>query len=412
MKTYILVLSVLTLTFPAYAQLGKQAPKALLNSAKITEQVTRQIAYSVPNNARCFHIGLSNSPAKQILSLRTQFQQEYESSLRLYYTIQQSQKTHDISLLRETIEKTVVNNTLRKSLLSHLEANEFSSMEQEVEAYFHLTPRLPVFAYSSSPTESFAQQAAGYLSRHTHKPSWKLREIIKFGHIRTIKPKLDKALAQNGEIAFDGLTKEETQQLNELYSRAETANEQLRNFLFREKLSQSDREDLTVLLRQAYTGYENLLAFARNSQSVQNTLKIYTNLLADFEAFTAKHHRFPSWDIPEERMMLHLFNPLVFANQVNFFEEIQPVIIRLYRLTEQFPVTNSTERQTLDDLKKFVEKHGHQPRSVAHRTFTNTKPNEVLLYRDMLYWKEHSPAFAENLRELTFPAQTDTPPSF
>lgn len=414
MKTFILLLSAFLLTLPAQAQI-KGLSKTAGVSAKVTEQITRQVAREasyVTRNARAFSVGLSFSPTKHILNQRFQFQQEYGRALRLYKNLQE--RTLSPEKLREQTQQTIVNNTLRTSLLNQLDRGELSGMTQEMEQYFNLTPKLPFFSTSADPSESFAREARGYLMRHNHKPSWQLREVIKFGGMRTIRLELsmDGVSPQQAALVHN-LNEDEAKQLFALYERADMLNAKIKEFIAKETPTQQEDEDVLVTLRQMNDLYEELLAFAKNSTSVRTTVEIYNNLLADMEQFVAEHHRAPTWQDPLERPLYNLFEPLVFGgNQLNQFEEIIPILNKLYSLSETYPAKRLTEETTLQDIKAFHKKHGFFPRSVLIRDFFDTRTNEPMLVEAMSYWKRNSKAFADELNELMFPNEKNLFPPF
>lgn len=415
MKTFILLLSAFLLTLPAQAQI-KGISKTAGISAKATEQLTRQIsreASYVTRNARAFSVGLSFSPTKHILNQRFQFQQEYDRALRLYKNLQE--KTLSSDKLREQIQTTIVNNTLKASLLNQLDRGELRGMTQEMEQYFNLTPKLPFFSTSAAPSESFAREARGYLMLHKHKPSWQLREIIQFGGMRAVQEQVSRfteGIPQHEALAAYNLSEDEAKQLSAMYEQAEKFNGQIKAFLTQNTHSPQEYEDVLEILRKMNDLYDELLAFAKNSTSVKSTVEIYKNLLTDMEKFVAEHHRAPTWQDPLERPLHNLFEPLVFGNQLNKFEEIIPILTRLYSLSETYPAKRLTEETTLKNIKKFRDTHGFFPRSVLIRDFFDTRPDEPMLVEAMSYWRRNSKAFASELNELMFPNEKNLFPPF
>lgn len=421
MKTYIqtpiLLLSTLLLTLPAQAQIKGLSKAAAGISSKAAEQlsskVSREVSY-VTRNAQAFAVGLSNSPTKHILNQRFQFQREYARAVALYQSLQAQPAVHP-EKLRAQIQKTIINNTLRTSLLNDLDQGYISGMTQDLEQYFNLTPKLPFFSTSADPSESFAIATRGYLTLHSHKPSWQLREMIKFGGMRTIKLELSNSMRNippQQAVLARNLNEEEAEQLFTLYGRADKLNDEIKEFIAKENPTQQEYEDVLVTLRQMNDLYEELLTFAKNSTSVRTTVEIYKNLLADMEKFVAEHHRAPIWQNPLERPLYHLFEPLVFNNQVNMFEEMIPIMTRLYELSEMYPAKRQTEKDTLQNLKAFKEKHGFLPRSVKTRDFFDLRHDEAMLFEAMSYWKLNSQEFAKELDQLMFPQEEDLFPPF
>ena len=413
-KTPILLLSTLLLTLPAQAQLkglSKAAGMSSKAAGQLSRQVSREVSY-VTRNAQAFAVGLSNSPTKHILNQRFQFQREYARAVALYQSLQAQPTVHP-EKLRAQIEKTIINNTLRTSLLNNLDRGYFSGMTQDLEQYFNLTPKLPFFSNKSIPEESFAIAARSYLTRHAHKPSWQLREVIKFGGMRAIRAELSMIAPspQQAALAYN-LNEKEAEQLFALYEQADILNAEIKEFIAKETHTQQEYEEVLVTLRQMNDLYEELLTFAKNSTSVRTTVEIYKNLLADMEKFVAEHHRAPIWQDPLERPLYHLFEPLVFGNQVNMFEEMIPIMTRLYELTEMYPAKRLSEQDTLKDIQEFKAKHGFLPRSVKIRDFFDIRHDEPMLVEAMSYWKLNSQKFVKELDQLMFPQEEDLFPPF
>ena len=411
-----MLLSTLLLTLPAQAQLKGLSKAAGISSkvaGQLSSQVSREVSY-VTRNARAFAVGLSNSPTKHILNQRFQFKREYTRAVSLYQKLQ-VQPIVNPEAMREQIQQTIVNNTLRTSLLDKLDQGFISGMTQDLEQYFNLTPKLPIFSTSASPSESFALAARGYLTLHPQKPSWQLREVIKFGGMRSIKldfsrsganvPPQETALAHN-------LNADEAKQLFSLYEQAEKLNNKIKEFIAKEAPTPQEYEGVLDTLRQMNDLYEELLVFAKNSTSVQTTVEIYKNLLADMEKFVAEHHRAPVWIDPQERPLYLLFEPLVFNNQVNMFEEMLPIMTKLYELSETYPVKRMSEEDALENIKAFKEKYGFWPRSVKTRDYFDTRTKEPMLVEAREYWKQNSADFTKKLNELMFPHEKDFYPPY
>lgn len=354
------------------------------------------------------------SPAKQILNTRLQFQREYARAVKLYQHIQQPER-YSPEALREEIQNTIINNTLKNTLLQDLDRGFHSGMAQELEQYFNLASQLPVLSTSTGLDEAFAQAVKGYFKDHPRKPSWHLREIIQFGGMRAIKAKFSQLMKMyplESAAAINNLEPEEAKELLALYDRAEALNEQIKQFIAKDSPTPQEYEAILEPLREMYRLHEKLLTFANNSRSVKSTLETYRNLLDDMEAFVAANHNAPLWKPLEERALFLRFELLVFGNQVNQFEEVIPILQKLYTITEMYPIQRMTEQETINFLQNFFKKEGFWPRSVQSRDFFDTRKDEPLLFEAMTYWKRNSPAFAQELNKLMFPEENNFPPFF
>ncbi len=141
------------------------------NSA-VVKTVTSSGVTAVNKTARMLSVGLANSTAKQMLNARANYLAEVRDAGRLYQLIETSSSFADKTFLRREIENTIVNNTLRQTLLDHLEKGYSASMLQELADYYHLSPKyMPVFTFSLAPADTFVMGVLDYLKKHPHKPN-------------------------------------------------------------------------------------------------------------------------------------------------------------------------------------------------------------------------------------------------
>lgn len=415
MKILILSLSAIIFSLPVYAQLPKV--RAVASVAKLTPQVSATVKAAAPikpyilRNTRAFTVGVSNSPLKQILNQRYQFQLEYLRAGALYKRLQIP--NFDPLLLRTEIQNTIVNNTLRKSLLENLELGRLTSMTQDLDQYFLLSAEMPVLSTTPGHRESFAISAKGYLENHGPKPTWQLRELMKFGGKKQIEQQFARMedLPAETIAGANGLELEEYQQLLSMYSRADELNKTIKEYIAQTTHTEEENAAILDTFREMYDLYEELITFAKNSSSVKNTVTIYKNLLQDMKAFVTEHQRAPIWQNEEERALYLLFEPLVFANKANQFEEIIPILKDLYALTEMYPAKRFSEKDALKMVRSFHQKHGFLPRSVKTRDFFDIRPDEALTLETMLYWKRNSKDFSEEINNMQVP-QEDLYPQY
>lgn len=412
MNKYLSLLSVILITLPAQAQIKPlKGLKAASASSAATQRLTRQVA-AATRNAKIFHVGLSNSSAKHILNKRLQFQKEYRRAADLY---KQLQSSFNPKKMERQIKQTIINRTLKTTLLNELADNSIASMAQELDNYFNLSNQLPIFSFSPSPDEAFALAARGYLLNHPQKPSWQLREVIKFGEMHALQQQVALWAANKSpkELAkAHNLTEKETKQLLSLYERAEKLQVKIKEFIAKKTHTKQENDEILQTFRDMNNLYEELLAFARNTYSVKTTIKIYTDLLKDMEKFVAEHHRAPVWQNPEERPLSNRFATLVFNNQINQFEEIIPVMNKLYALTEMYPVQRLPETTALREIKSFYKANGFLPRATRNRDFFDIRSDEPFLLENMKYWEDKSPAFRQEIEEILFPKSDDNYPPF
>lgn len=396
MKTLSLLLLALVSTLPAYTQ---KIPKVNItgvihSSTKAIPQLAPKVSGAVARNGYKFSVGLTRTPAKQILNKHYQFVLESNRAAQLYKQLRLPQISP--AQIRQEIEQTIVNNTLRTSLLENLDRGDIAAMEQDLSQYFLLDPQ----------NMSFAQAANRYLQNHPHKPTWRLREAIQFGGKNSVEPPLLhdlNELSTQAASVKNTMTVDETQKLFSLYHRADELNAVIKAYIAQDTHTAQETSAFLDTLQEMQALYEELLAFARNSYSVQSTIQIYQKLLEDVEAVVAKHHRLPLITDPEERELALLFEPLVFHTLANQFEEIIPILTKLYELTEKYPANRFSEREAFFHIENFYNKHGFLPRSVQSRDFFDARTQEALLFEALTYWTQNSPAFVQKINKLVTP---------
>ena len=177
--------------------------------------------------------------------------------------------TNTFPHLRRSIEKTIVNKTLRASLLKHMEEGHRSSMLHELEDYYHLTPNhVPLFYASMEPAELFARHALEYLQNHPHKPNWPLRHILKTEGI-------------------DPALKEE---IRDVFNKGVVPPNRVNHIL--------------QVLQTVYLQYQHILKESEADGTVQATVAIYQYLADELETFTTTHKRLPEFRFEHTFMRL------------------------------------------------------------------------------------------------------------
>lgn len=365
----ILSICLLGVSIPTQAQISK--------AVKTLPAMGRQQALA--KTTYMYTRGLGSSAAKQTLNTRFIYQEEVQRASELYNRIQNAGSLRTrFTTLRKDIQENIVNHTLRKSLLTHLEAKSQSAMLQELSDYYHLAPKyIPTFNATMMPAETFAWNALLYLKNHPHKPTWALRHVLK----------------------TDGVD--------------ETLKDAIREFIKEDTIVADDHEVLLNLLRNAYEQYTRVLNDAAQAPSVVETVAIYKELADSLEVFTATYNRPPLWQNEgAERDLFNRVGTLLYTNQVNQFEAVIPQLERLFALTERFPTPRFTEQETLEEITYFMAKYNQLPQSMLLREHLTSNLNEAALYESMLYWKKQSPEFSQQLEKLIFPQKENYYPPY
>ncbi len=316
--------------------------------------------------AHMYEVATSYTPAKKNLNARLRYLNEIKEAGRLYDHIRHTGLlSNTFPHLRRSIEKTIVNKTLRASLLKHMEEGHRSSMLHELEDYYHLTPNhVPLFYASMEPAELFARHALEYLQNHPHKPNWPLRHILKTEGI-------------------DPALKEE---IRDVFNKGVVPPNRVNHIL--------------QVLQTVYLQYQHILKESEADGTVQATVAIYQYLADELETFTTTHKRLPEFRFEEEREFYNLLNVLAYFHEANRFEKALPQIRRLYTILERFPTPFYDEAGTIKELNKFIEKYNDFPQSVEVRDLLQPREHEDMLYTSIEYWKRKSPAFQKHFNDL------------
>lgn len=364
---------------PSHAGVKAKAILEMLRKPNI-QQPSISRAY---RRAYMYEVGIGTSAAKRVLSARLSYRKELQEVGRLHQRIQHtSLLSTNFQLLRHDIAKTIINKTLRASLLEHLKHGNPASLLNELENYYHLAPNyIPTYHVTMEASESFARNALAYLRRHPHKPNWPLRHILRTEGI-------------------DPAIKEE---IRGIINRGYVPSDQADHFL--------------KLLQAAYEQYQRLLEASIQDENVKATVAIYKYLADELQAFVAANKRAPRFgkENEAEHDLFNLILVLAYNHRSNHFEQAIPHIFRLYELLEMFPSPRLEEQATLKELTKFIKEYNDVPQSVHMRDLLQPRRNEDILYESILYWQRNSPAFLEEFSMILLRHKTKTkyiPPPF
>lgn len=345
---------------PQHRNTAPQKPAVLdiLNDHTPTNRAKRR--------AYLYDVGTSHTPAKKHLNNHARYLNEIKRAGQLYDRIQHTPAFSPyFKELRHEVEETIVNKTLRASLLKHIEEGNQTAALNELTSFYHLAPNhIPTFYAFTEPAEMFARQALEYLQNHPHKPNWPLRYILKTEGI-------DPAL------------------------KAEIRN------IVNEGSVPADYVDYTLQLFQTvYEQYQYILEESLVDESVQGTVLIYKYLVDELEVFTSEHQRLPQWEFEEERDLFNLISVLAYSHRANRFEQVIPYIYKLYDLFEKYPVPHFDESQTMRELDKFIKEYKDLPQSIHIRDFLHPRGQENMLYESVEYWKRNSPSFRDHFNKV------------
>ena len=318
--------------------------------------------------ARTYMTAMSRPLAKTVLTERYRYKAEIHAASKLYARIVRTPDLeHGANQLSQEIEKVVVNNTLRQTLLSHVRNRQQSSLLYELEDYYHLAPDyISTFYAITEAEETFARSVLSYLHKHPHKPNWALRHLLRTEGI-------DPALKQ-----------------------------EIRNVIKQNVISPDQTDHILQVLREMHQQYRQLLKDSPRDEEVAATVAIYKNVTEALEEFISVNDRHPEHQLNDayERDLFNLISVLAYHHQANHFEQVIPYIKKMYEMLEKYPYPRFPEENTLRDLNKFINKHLMLPRGVHSRDILNPIAEEDMLYESMLYWRQNSPTFSREMEEL------------
>ncbi|GEM_PF-5081610 len=362
-STFLLAELCLSLHTPAWG--GIRGSRLLRTARHASEGKPLNHVYQV---AHILRIASDYPAAKKILNARYLYQRELREAGKLYERVRiATPMTPEVVRLQTDIERTIINDTLRASLLDHLKKGQRASILYELEDYYHLTSsHLPTFRAIMLSEESFARNALSYLKKHPHKPNWPLRHILKTEGMDPVLIRKMKKLI-NQDVIAEGKTEQALQ-----------------------------------LLQKLHKEYHRLLKESMIDEEVAETVAIYESLADEVEEFTAVNHRAPQFqsDVEYERDLYNLIAVLAYHHQANLFEQVLPHIKRLYATLERYPSPHYPRENILHELSRFAEKNKILPRSIYERDILTQYPDEDILYESILYWRQNDPAFQQELEKL------------
>lgn len=336
----------------------------------------------VTKNAEIFTTVLEPSIEKSLLRTQFAYKMEYIKAAELYgelRTLSLSPLALDMQRWSTRIENTVVNKTLKKSLLKDLSTNNYSSMLNKIEAYYHLTPEfLPLPETTLLPPDEaawFSKSALFYIQHNPHKPSLRLREILKHPNVaKEIKIRLKEFLNMTG-------------------------------------VPVSLEQEFLRVAEAGFRQYKTALELSQASESVTQTIQLYKDFLSDMKEFVAKYNRTPSFtgDLPGERALFNRALPLLASSEINQFEEMLPILKEIFTFMEMYPSKRYDRAYALTELSKFFKEKGFLPRPVATRGVLGDTYIEASLYETLRYWEIHDLDFRVDLGKIIYPPKEDFP---
>ncbi len=219
-------------------------------------------------------------------------------------------------------------------------------------------------AGEANPPAAFATHTLQYLHDHPHKPTFLLEEILKTEGIdAALKDKIKLALNRHTILLTDA--------------------------------------DLSATLQEAYIQYQTILELAASDPLVTETVSIYERLAQEYQQFAQKNKRGPTFNNEWERDLYTQVENVLYNNPSNRFSLVMPHIRSLYDLTGRFPAPRLPEMETLSGVRHFFRKNHFLPRPVWQRDLLNPVASEDTFFEVMEFWKAKSPAFQQELDNLT-----------
>lgn len=354
------------------------APAVRTMSAPAPASAAKETAY-FEDLGVAMNLGLE----KKILNYAFAIERERADARRLvnllhsYQTLNLNTIQEDVLL--EKISGTVVNHSLQEYLLDSMASKNYMQMIRDLANYYSLSVKFMTsyelrFIAAQDVREVFAQTALNYMKDHPHKMNVKLREIMK-------------SPAVSDEIKSV-----------------------LRGFVAVNQILPQHETRLLTVLREAHKQHAAGVNAARSHENIAKTVSLYQNTLKELQQFIKRYNRSPRWNAPlKERRLYNRLLMLITHNQANHFKLAAPYIKQIQQLLEQYPHIRMSARQTMHDLRKFIVKHNRFPRPITEiPTEENAAPQELELYESATYWRMNDRAFALEFSRLAMllPKQT------
>ena len=312
------------------------------SSISLKKAFNPQPSSSLSTKRLAYEIGtiMSFSLPKKTLNFSFTIEQERRQARGLVAWLQTHQtlnlNAEQEAELIERINKVVVNNSLKNFLFQSLSNKNYNQFLRDLANYYSLSVKFMSsyelrFISNQDVREVFAQTALDYMKMHPHKMNLKLREIMK-------SPLVDEEIKSS-----------------------------LRSFISQNQLLPQHESRLLTVLREAYKQHSYGLVSFRTQEDIQATIEIYRNTLKELESFIKRYNRSPRWNAPNpERRLYNKLFLMTQYNTANHFKQVNPYIIQIQQLLDQYPSIRLSAKETLDHLNIFIAKYNRLPTNATN----------------------------------------------
>lgn len=308
----------------------------------------------------------THSPIKEVLNAETVFQKGYlpeiKNANRLLTRIATMNSkgmlftdAAAMQKLEETINKTIVNDSLRQYLLEDLANQDYPALIKDLADYYTLSrnyaARLEIgYLSAQNAADAFAFAASSYLERHPHKINLKWRRLMRH-------PAVSKQLQES-----------------------------LQTFINKNSISNADLEMLQPLLKEAYLQHATALSALKSAPELQASAQVYQEYLDRLKDFVAKNNRLPLWNMvdEEERALAQELEVLILHDD-HILEPFNSLTTQIKEIINQYKIVPTPFEEVLPKIQDFYQKHHRLPQIYSNNP--QTAAEEIDLYEQYVYWE-------------------------
>ena len=284
------------------------------------------------------------------------------------------------SRLKQAIEETIVNKSLKEALLRSLEEQNLNMLITDLADYYTLPKNYIVslnvkHLTGLNSTEAFVESATNYLLRHPHKTNFTLRQLLKH-------PAVSEQLKGN-----------------------------IQHFLQIPVISAEDVPYLKNLLAEIYGQHVRTISLSKSSPQIQKAYASHVAMRIELEKFIAQHGRMPKFNTTslEERNLKTNIDFLL--NHAQLFptsiSEIRAEIKAIAELAEKYEIHYPSQEVVLEKFEQFVKNtgrtwtRGFEPEEVSgNAKLQPVSVEEAQLHEEICYHISNDSYFYSKLQNI------------
>ncbi len=304
-------------------RLVTQIPKQALSSEAI-EAAAANINLPIKYTPKTLKTIATANPLLNVVTRAVAYQHESlqaKETLSLFVNGAQHNLTpSQVALDTPGWKDPIVNQSLGLYLKNAIEANDYEAVIKELKEYYSIDES-DSFVFDI-PDDVFAANAVNYMTRHPHKITLRLREMLSLPYCNYFKDAINR-------------------------------------FIAKDNLSLSDQELLYNLLKEAHRVHVTSLAETRASSTIFVPYRAYQTITEAVEKFVNETGRFPRFNAgPEERKLAIMADILLEHAEAHLIPPIDEFVNRLETLRLNNPLPILTKERLQEELYQYMKDTG------------------------------------------------------